>query len=127
MSAEPVAIVRLTADADGVSHFVDGQILMTARDFAPPAAPLEVSDAGAASAVIYWRAPSGWNGQQHPSPARQWVYVLTGTIEIEASDGESRRLVAGQGVLLEDLTGAGHTTRIVGDTPALGVFVQVPD
>lgn len=73
MSAEPVAIVRLVADADGVSHFVAGEMAMTSRHVAPPAAPLDVSEAAPASAVIYWRAPSGWDGQLHPSPAKQWV------------------------------------------------------
>lgn len=127
MSAEPVHIVRLVADADGSSRFVEAEVAMTPRDFAPPAAPLDVSDAVAASGVIFWRAPVGWDGQQHPAPARQWAFVLGGAVEVEASDGATRFLGPGDGILLEDLTGAGHTTRVVGDEPAVGVFVQVPE
>lgn len=127
MSAESASIIRLVTDADGVSHFVAGEMDMVSSDFAPPAAPLDVSEAMPASAIIYWRAPSGWDGQMHPSPARQWVYVLAGSLEIEASDGTKRRMDPGDGVLLEDVTGEGHTTRIVSDTPAFGMFVQVPN
>lgn len=127
MSAEPVRIVRLVVDADGSSSFVETEMAMTSRQFAPPAAPLEVSDAMAASGVIYWRAPAGWDGQPHPAPARQWAYVLQGAIEVEASNGTTRLLGPGDGVLLEDVTGAGHTTRVVGEEPALGMFVQVPE
>jgi hypothetical protein len=114
-------------DADGSSSFLDTEVVMTSRQVAPPAAPLDVSDAMPASRVIYWRAPAGWDGRQHPAPTRQWVLVLTGAIEVEASDGTTRLLGSGDGVLLEDVTGAGHTTRVVGQEPAFGMFVQVPD
>lgn len=123
---EPVGIVRLVTDANGSSHFVEGELAMSARGFAPPAAPLEVSDAMTATAVIYWRAPVGWDGQQHPAPALQCAFVLRGAIEVQAGDGTSLRLGPGDGLLLEDVTGAGHKTRVVSDKPALGMFVQVP-
>jgi hypothetical protein len=127
MNAEPVRVVRLVVDADGSSSFLDTEIVMTSRQVAPPAAPLDVSDAMPASRVIYWRAPARWDGQQHPAPTRQWVLVLRGAIEIEASDGTTRLLGPGDGALLEDVAGAGHTTRVVGQKPAFGMFVQVPD
>lgn len=123
---DPADFVRLAVDGDGVSHFVDEALPMTARDFAPPAAALEVSDPAPASGVVFWRAPRGWDGQQHPAPARQWVFVLQGAIEIVAGDGEARRLNRGDGILLEDVTGAGHTTRVVSEGGALGMFIQVP-
>jgi hypothetical protein len=127
MSVEPVRVVRLVVDADGSSSFAEADIAMTPRPFAPPAAPLDVSDAMAASGVIFWRAPVGWDGQRHRAPARQWAFVLGGAIEVETSDGTTRSLGPGDGVLLEDVSGAGHTTRVVGDEPAVGVFIQVPE
>ena len=126
MSTEPAHIVRLVANVDGSSDFVDAELKMTSRDFAPPAAPLEVSETMEASGVVFWRAPAGWDGRQHPAPARQWVYVLQGAIEIEASNGTTQYLGPGDGVLLEDVSGAGHTTRVAGEEAAIGMFVQVP-
>ena len=127
MDDEPTHIVRLVADADGSSEFVDAELAMSSVDFAPPAAPLDVSEVMAASGVIFWRAPAGWDGRQHPSPARQWVFVIEGAIEIEAGSGTTRTLGPGSGVLLEDTSGVGHTTRVVGGQPATGFFVQAPE
>ena len=45
---------------------------------------------------------------------------------MEVADGEVRRFGPGDIVLLEDLTGPGHTTRVVGVAPSSGVFVQLP-
>ena len=42
------------------------------------------------------------------------------------TDGEVRRLGAGDVALLEDVSGKGHRTRVVGDRDGLGVFVQLP-
>lgn len=125
MSPEPVRVACLVDGDDGESHFVESLIEMTARDFAPPAAPLEVSVPQATSDAIFFRAAPGWDGQQHPSPARQWVFCLQGAFEVEASDGEVRQMRPGDALLLEDVTSRGHTTRIVGDEPAAGVFVRV--
>ncbi len=126
-TADPRPFARLAVDQDGVSHFVDDQIQMESRDFAPPAAPFDVSDAVTASAVIFWRAAApGWDGKQHPAPARQWVFVHQGAIEIMASDGEARRLHPGDGALLEDVVGDGHTTRVVSEGTASGLFIPVP-
>lgn len=127
MSTQPACIVRLVVRDDGSSEFVEAELKMTARDVAPPAAPLDVTEAMGATGVIFWRAPPGWDGRPHPSPARQWVHVLEGAIEIEASNGTTRLLGPGDGVLLEDVTGLGHTTRVVSEEPAFGMFVQVPE
>ncbi len=127
MTAEPARIVRLVANADCSSGFVDAEMEMTSRDVAPPAAPLDVTAAMTASGVIFWRAPAGWDGRQHPAPARQWAFVLEGAIEVEAGNGESRYLGPGDGILLEDVTGAGHTSRVISDEGAFGMFVQVPE
>lgn len=127
MSAEPIRFARLVVDPDGVSRFEDAEVAVTPRDFAPPAAPLDVSAAMEATTVIYWRAPPGWDGQRHPAPTRQWAIVLRGALEVEASSGATRRFGPGDGVLLEDVSGDGHITRVVSTEPAVGMFIQVPE
>jgi hypothetical protein len=52
--------------------------------------------------------------------------VLRGEFEATASDGETRRFPPGAVLLLEDTTGKGHVTRVVGTGPflILGVALE---
>lgn len=117
--------VRLYADSSGQSHFGDFGVSLTGQDFAPPAPPLEVSEIVEARHG-FLRASPGWFGDWHPTPARQFMCLLSGTLEVAVSDGETRRISAGAIVLLEDTEGRGHTTRVVSDEAAVLVFAQVP-
>ena len=117
--------VRLYADSKGESHFGHVSVSLQDVDFAPPAPPLEVSDIVEARHG-FLRAAPGWWGDWHPTPARQFMCLLSGTLEVEVSDGETRRMSPGMIVLLEDTKGRGHTTRVVSDEPVVLVFAQVP-
>lgn len=117
--------VRIFADADGESHFEDITVPLTATDFAPPAPAVEVSDI-VASRHGFLRAPTGWFGDWHPTPARQYMCLLSGVLEVAVSDGEVRRMSAGAITLLEDLEGRGHSTRVISDEAAVLVFAQLP-
>lgn len=116
---------QLFSDAIGESHFGSVNLQLVTRNFAPPAEPFDVSDFAAATRYGFLRAPSGWVGDLHPSPMCMWVFVLSGEVEFEASDGERRRVAAGGAILLEDTTGKGHQSRVIGDVPALLAVVQV--
>ena len=85
---EPLGYVRVYADSLGESHFADSEIPLELKDFAPPAAPLSVSSAQAASEVLFLSLPEGWFGDWHPAPRRQYLISLSGEVEIEVSDGE---------------------------------------
>lgn len=119
--------VRLSADAAGESHFEDRAAALASVDFAPPAPPLDVSAPEVASRFLFLSAPVGWGGGWHPVPRRQWMLYLEGEIEVEASDGEVRRFGPGSVTLVEDTTGTGHRSRVVGETAALLAVVQLPD
>ncbi len=127
MSVQEASYTRLYADAVGESHFARADVQLTASNFAPPAPPLEVSAPMPAEQVVFTRPRAGWFGDWHPTPRRQWYINLKGRLDIEASDGEALHLGPGDAVLLEDTTGRGHRTRVIGDEDALGVFVQLPD
>lgn len=92
------------------------------KDFAPPAPPVDISEAMAASAVIVAQFPSGWADPAHPAPARQWLFVTKGSARLDAS-GESVVIGPDLPVLLEDTTGAGHGTVVLADS--LAVFVRL--
>ena len=96
---------RLYSDAKGVSHFEDVEIRFQALGFAPPAPPLDISAFGRAERCSVIRARPGWQGDWHPAPFRQLHFYLSGEVEAEASDGEIRRISAGDVALVEDTSG----------------------
>ena len=53
--------------------------------------------------------------------------MLEGAIEIEVADGEIRRFSIGDIILLEDVSGKGHDTRVVSEEPALFAIVVLPE
>lgn len=122
-----VRYVRVYADNAGESHYQDVDVGLASRDFAPPAPPLFVSPVGPATGVTFVRFPAGWDGDWHPTPRRQFVMFLTGMFEGETSDGERRCFGPGSVVLLEDTTGRGHRSRVVGDVDVRAAVVQLPD
>ena len=54
-----------------------------------------------------------------------WVFVLDGEMEFEASDGERHRVRPGNAMLLEDTSGRGHRSRVIGDTSAKLAVVEL--
>ena len=55
----------------------------------------------------------------HTAPRRQYSITLTGEIELGTPDGTVKHCGPGSVLLAEDLTWAGHFTRVVGDPTAL--------
>jgi len=120
-----VKFVRLHADGRGESHMDPEEIAIASSGFAPPAPPLGVSSMEPAAGWRFLQLPTGWIGEGHPSPRRMWIFCLDGEMDFEASDGTVLRVVHGSAILLEDTTGKGHRSRVVGDRDALLVAVQL--
>ncbi len=118
--------MRIFADGSGESHLDEVEIPLTEASFAPPAAPFPISERLEAKNLIFCMIPRGWVGDWHPTPARQYFILLSGVLEVEVSDGEVWRATPGSAVLVEDTSGKGHVTRVVGDSSAQGVFIQLP-
>jgi len=123
----PLKYVRLFVDSAGRSHFEDCTLPLTTRDFAPPTTPLEASDLMPASgfAVVHFKAD--WKGPWHPTPYRQWFFILSGSWTITASDQTERTLSTEVALLLEDMGTQGHLTRVNGGRPVFAVGVRIPD
>jgi Cupin domain len=119
--------VRVYADQNGDSHFEDAEVTLSPIDFAPPAPPIDVSPPMQATAVAFLGFPPGYDGPPHPTPRRQFVFVLTGEGEAATSDGEVRHVGPGSIWLLEDTWGKGHTIRNMSNTYNLAAVVQLPD
>jgi hypothetical protein len=116
---------RLYSDDHGESHFEDIEIDLTLAEYAPLAPPLELSSTTPAGQFGFMKAPAGWASGWHPSAARNMFFVLSGEWEVIASDGEARRFSTGSGLLAEDLSGKGHSSRVISDS--LAAIVQLGD
>ena len=123
----PLRYVRLFVDDAGRSHFEDCTLPLETRDFAPPTTPLEVSALMPAEGFAVVRFAPGWSGPWHPSPYRQWFFLLSGSVTVTVSDGTERTLSQGDIILLEDAGTKGHLTRVNGAKQVVAVGVQVAD
>jgi hypothetical protein len=63
----------------------------------------------------------------HPAPQRQFVIILSGSLEIGFEDGSKKEFGAGDARLVEDTTGKGHTTIALGNEPCITATVGLKD
>ncbi|MGW5225923.1 hypothetical protein [Nocardia niigatensis] len=112
----------IESTADGGSMFTDAEIPLADRTLATGVPAMAVGGMPSAPGVAYLRS-AGFDSEPHPAPARQWVVMLRGAIEVTTSDGERRRFAPGDLVLAADTTGRGHTTAGVGAPPFEALFI----
>lgn len=119
-------IIRFSETTDGGSRFEEveltfpqpytdefGNVYQLTKPFVP------------ASAILA-DLPHGLDQDWHVAPNRQIVIVLTGVIEVETTDGETRRWSPGGMFMADDPRGKGHRTRVV-QGPAKLLFMRVPE
>ena len=116
---------RIYADAEGESHFEDVEIRMVEVNLVPPAPALNMAGFEPASQVSFLSGPPGWYGEPHRAPKPSIYFALEGEWEFGTSDGEKRRLGPGAILRTDDVTGKGHSSRVVSDVPALVGVVQL--
>ena len=80
-----------------------------------------------AKGIVFRASPPGRFSDWHIAPRRQYIITLSGEAEIGLADGTVYCLGAGDVNLAEDLTGHGHTTRVVGDVPRVTATVHLDD
>jgi hypothetical protein len=105
-------ITRLYEDEDGASHFDEIEVGMSF----PPISMSAVQDT---CGMVFMAAQGSTFMPAHRAPRRQFMIVLEGEWECEATDGETRRFAAGKILLAEDTAGVGHTTRTLTDEGVL--------
>jgi hypothetical protein len=109
-----------------LSDFEQVDLKLTLKEFAPPAAPLRVSDPQPAQNIL--EVGAEWGGAvPHPSPARMMAFSLSGCTRVTASSGESHTFVAGDCLLHDDTSGKGHSTEVTSDLPARWVSIRLPN
>lgn len=112
-----IEYLRIFAVEEGSSRFETGAIDLQEKNYAPPAPSLNASVPEPSDNSLFLELPAGWYGDLHPTPVRQWLILMSGRCEFEAGDGEKAIRKAGDVVMLDDLTGKGQQTRVLGDEP----------
>ncbi|WP_299847028.1 cupin [uncultured Roseovarius sp.] len=115
---------RLFADHVGESHWKNVDVTLRERVFAPPAKQIEISEPEAATQTMFLRLRSGWDEPIHPTPVRQKLVCLTGSVEVTASDGDTRIIARGDVWHMEDHTGKGHHTKVTSEEDFEAVIIQ---
>ena len=110
-----LGIFRLYAGDDGESH-------MEALELASHP---ELTTLQGAKGVVFRSSPPGYFSDWHTAPRRQYIITLSGEAEIGLGDGTIHRLGPGDVNMAEDLTGHGHTTRVVGQVPRVTATIHI--
>lgn len=118
-------LIRFHATEDGASRFQEVEVPINQSQPSSAGGILKQSNPWPSPAVRFVELPAGLDQSWHHAPARQIVLVLSGSVEVETSDNQKRRCTAGQAFIADDLTGIGHSTRVI-EGPATVMFVELP-
>jgi quercetin dioxygenase-like cupin family protein len=113
-------ITWLYADEKGESHFQDVEV-----EFEAPTPSGRVSARQKATGIIFREVPPDYDLDWHPAPRRQYIINLDAGVQLTASDGESRRIKAGEVVLVEDTWGKGHLSKAIDAKLRHCIFVPI--
>ena len=117
--------VRLKADNGGESHFEQVAVDLNEADYRPPAPVLFVSHSYRADGLQFIRLPAGWSGDSIHPPKAQFLICLKGHLEVTASDGEKRTFGPGDSIMMEDISGKGHRTRVKGTNECIAAVIPI--
>ena len=126
-SSEKLTFYRLYTSADGNSHFMDDAIELKALNGKGPEADLKAASVGDVKNAMFLALKAGKTEDYHIAPRRQFMLCVRGIVEVIAGDGEKRRILPGQFVLLEDTKGKGHITHSVGPEDHVALAFPLAD
>jgi len=113
-------IPNLYADANGQSHFRDIEV-----EWVEETRSGKLSKRLPATGIIFREVPPTYDLDWHPAPRRQYIINLDAGVEITASDGEVRKIGAGEVFLVEDTTGKGHLSKAIDNKIRNCIFVPI--
>jgi hypothetical protein len=115
---KPFFATRLYTGPDNQTHAEELELKFS------PGRPAEVSKLLAISSAELHRTSGGNVEDWHRAPRRQYVITLSGHGELEVAGGKTISVGPGSIDLVEDTTGKGHITRVVGTEDR--VTIQLP-
>ena len=113
---------RLYTDSNGDSRFQEVKVLL--GDSGPIG---YLSERYQVKDIRFRVNDADYDWDFHNAPARQFIILLDGEIEITTSLHETRRFKGGDVILAEDTTGKGHRTRNVTHQLRKSIFIRLTD
>ena len=110
-----MGIFRLYSGDDGESHIEELDL----------ASHPDLTALHGAKGVVFRSTAPGSFSDWHIAPRRQYIITLSGEAEIGLGDGTIHRLGPGDVNMAEDLTGHGHTTRVVSQVPRVTATIHL--
>ena len=115
-------VTRVFSDSEGETHFEDVTIhLQNAGQIG------HLSERVSVASLLFRENEPQYDYDWHNAPARQYIVLLDGRIELEVSDGESRIFAGGDILLMEDITGKGHRTRHIEHCTRRSLFIELDE
>jgi quercetin dioxygenase-like cupin family protein len=115
---KPTLITHLYTGPDNQTHAEEIELKFT------PGNPAEVSKMMPITGAELHRTAGGSVDDWHRAPRRQYVITLSGHGEVEVAGGKKISMGPGHIDLVEDTSGKGHITRVVGTDDR--VTLQLP-
>ena len=113
-------IHNLYTDASGQSHFRDIEV-----EWVEEGPGGKLSKRLPATGIIFRQVQPDYDLDWHPAPRRQYIINLDGGVSIQASDGETRIIGAGEVILVEDTSGKGHFSKAISGQMRHSIFVPI--
>lgn len=117
-------VTRLYTGADGQSHAEDTEVAWRPAKLHPA---LKDSESVSVTAAQFLRWPRGFVWEGHPASKRQYVIIVSGRGEVDVVGGKKVQLTPGRVLLAEDVTGKGHTTRVLADEDLVMLLVPLAE
>jgi len=116
---EVLKVTRFHPDTAGETHITSvPKVVATSNWNGHLSAPEK------ATSILFRKTDADWKVDWHHPPKKQYIIQLEGSVEMTASDGNSKVIGPGEVVLVEDVDGKAHKTRAV-NGPTKSVFVAI--
>ncbi|MEZ0007875.1 hypothetical protein ABH942_003261 [Flavobacterium sp. 28YEA47A] len=117
---ESFSITRIFSDKNGDSQFEN--VLIPLHENGSIGF---LSEAQKAGTLTFRKVAESYDYDFHNAPARQYIVLLDGIIEIETSLGEKRLFKSGEVLLVEDVSGKGHKTKNILPQTRSSIFITL--
>jgi len=114
-TGKPIMVTRIYTGPDGQSHAEEIPMKLNGN----------ASEMMKSTGVQFRRTPPGTFSDWHVGPRRQYVITLSGRGEIEVAGGKKIAMGPGHINLIEDTTGKGHTTKVVGTEDRVTIAIPL--
>ena len=118
-------ITRFYTNENGESQFSEFDIPIDRKREDVDGNVTFISKAFNSSRVRFIELPKGYDQDWHNSPARQFVILLSGEVEVRTSNNQIQHFGAGDVVFADDVHGKGHQTRAI-DGSVRMVYIPLP-